>query len=569
MHMDKKLRICYAENEDRNSIYALRHEIYAAELGQHKISDLGYLQDELDAGNTYILIKRGDAVLGFISITCPDSAKYSVDKYFDRSLTPYAFNQELFEVRLLSVVKKFRHSWIALALMHAAKRFVEAHGGKHIVAICREDLLEMYVKAGMVASNHIAKSGSVRYILCSSTIELLQQAALNYEQQLKAIENRVNWELHFSFSNDIPCFHGGTFFKAIGEDLGNTEKRHEIINADVLDAWFTPSPKIVEAVTKDLPWLLQTSPPTHNKGLVDAISRARMVGPESILPGAGSSDLIFLGLQNLLDSHSRVLLLDPCYGEYRHVLSNILNCHITPFKLSLTEGFRIDVELLRSEIIKGYDMVILVNPNSPTGVYLDTSVLKTILMTVPISTIVWIDETYIEYAGAGNSLEKFAAASENMIVCKSMSKVYALSGARVAYLCAGQHIIKYLSAFTPPWSVSLPAQLAAIVALPDDSYYDEKYQETHVLRHELMAGLKDIGFDPIIPGIANFLLCYLPCDAMETDRFIAGCNEKGLFLRDVSNMGTALGKGAVRIAVKDRSTNTKMLKIIGDVINGS
>ena len=566
--MDKKLRICYAENEDRNSIYALRHEIYAAELGQHQTSNWGYLQDELDAHNIYILIKRGNTVLGFISITCPESAKFSVDKYFDRSLTPYAFNEELFEVRLLSVVKKFRHSWLALALMHAAKRFVEAHGGKNLVAICREDLLEMYVKAGLVASKYIAKSGNVRYILCSSTIERLNHAALKYKLQLKAIETRVKWDLHFAFSNDIPCFHGGSFFKAIGEELSNTKKRHDIINADVLDAWFMPSPKVVAAIAEDLQWLLQTSPPTHNTGLVDVISRTREVSPESILPGAGSSDLIFLGLQNLIDSNSRVLLLDPCYGEYKHVLDNILKSHITPIKLFLTEGFKIDVELLKSEITKGYDMVVLVNPNSPTGVYLDMKILKEILQLVPLRTLVWIDETYIEYAGANNSVEKLAAISENIIVCKSMSKVYALSGARVAYLCAGRHIIKHLSAFAPPWSVSLPAQLAAIIALEDDSYYNKKYQETHVLREELMAGLKEIGFDPIIPGIANFLLCYLPYNSMEVHHFIKGCKDKGLFLRDVSNMGTTIGNGAIRIAVKDRSTNTKMLKIIKSVITG-
>ena len=566
--MDKKLRICYAENEDRKSIYELRHDIYAKELGQHKATALGYLQDELDAHNTYILIKRGSAVLGFISITSPGSAKFSVDKYFDRSLTPYAFDEELFEVRLLSVVKESRNSWLALALMHAAKRFVEAHGGKHLVAICREDLLDMYEKAGLIPSPNIAKSGEVSYILCSATIEQLSRAALRYASQLETIEQMVNWELHFSFANDAPCFHGGSFFKAIGEELDNTHKRHDIINADVLDAWFMPSPKVVDAITRDLQWLLQTSPPTHNKGLIDVISRTRGIGPENILPGAGSSDLIFLGLQNLVTCNSRVLLLDPCYGEYKHVLDNLLKCEVTPFKLYFTEGFNIDADRLRSELTKGYDLVVLVNPNSPTGVYLDTTILKNILKLAPTGTIVWIDETYIEYAGAENSLEQFAAASENVIVCKSMSKVYALSGARVAYLCAGRHIIKYLSAFAPPWSVSLPAQMAAIKALEDGSYYDKKYQETHILRQKLMAELKALGFDPIIPGIANFILCYLPNGSNKVVEFIERCKDRGLFLRDVTNMGSTIGNGAVRIAVKDSNTNIRMLRIMEEALTG-
>jgi histidinol-phosphate/aromatic aminotransferase/cobyric acid decarboxylase-like protein len=563
---DDRFTLCYAGEEDRRSIYSLRHEIYASELGQHQTNELRYLQDELDKYNVYLVIKRSNTVLGFVSITCPGSAKFSVDKYFDRSLVPYAFDEELFEIRLLTIVATYRNSWLALALMYAAKRFVESHGGRHCVAICRQDLLGMYIKAGLDPTGHIATSGKVNYVLCTSSIEQLNQSAVKLDAQLSAIKEKLNWELHFSFENETPCYHGGSFFKAIGEDLKHTEKRNEIINADVLDAWFLPSPKVLEAINKDLGWLLQTSPPTHNEGLIKAISDARGVSRACVLPGAGSSDLIFLGLQNLLNSNSTVLLLDPCYGEYKHVLDNVLHCSITCFTLYKNEGFNIDIEKLKSEAVKGYDMIILINPNSPTGVYLDTNILRDVLSQVPLHTLVWIDETYIEYAGADTSLEKYASASENIIVCKSMSKVYALSGARVAYLCAGSHIIKRLSAFAPPWSVSLPAQMAAITALEDNSYYVEKYRETHVLRVELAVGLKQLGFDPIIPGIANFLLCYLPAGKDNVTDFVENCKERGLYVRDVANMG-AIGYGGVRIAVKDRVTNNKMLKIIEDVLS--
>jgi histidinol-phosphate/aromatic aminotransferase/cobyric acid decarboxylase-like protein len=64
-----------------------------------------------------------------------------------------------------------------------------------------------------------------------------------------------------------------------------------------------------------------------------------------------------------------------------------------------------------------------------------------------------------------------AVNSENAFVCKSMSKVCALSGARVAYLCAGTHLLEDLRSVTPPWVVSLPAQVAAVHALIDNEYY--------------------------------------------------------------------------------------------------
>src|SRR5205085_4484533 len=140
-----------------------------------------------------------------------------------------------------------------------------------------------------------------------------------------------------------------------------------------------------------------------------------------------------------------------------------------------------------------YDLMVLVNPNSPTGRHISRSHLEDVLRRAPLGTRVWIDETYVEYAGADQSLESFAARSENVIVCKSMSKVYALSGARVAYLCAGAHQLEELRAITPPWVVSLPAQVAAVRALQDPSYYADRYRETAALRQELSLRLTALG----------------------------------------------------------------------------
>ena len=126
----------------------------------------------------------------------------------------------------------------------------------------------------------------------------------------------------------------------------------------------------------------------------------------------------------------------------------------------------------------GYDLIVLVNPNSPTGCYTRREQLEPVLRRAPVDTRIWVDETYLEYASAAQSLERFAAGSENVVVCKSLSKVYALSGARAAYLCAGPHQLEALRSLTPPWSVSLPAQVAAVNALQDPEYYARQYRKT-------------------------------------------------------------------------------------------
>jgi histidinol-phosphate/aromatic aminotransferase/cobyric acid decarboxylase-like protein len=172
----------------------------------------------------------------------------------------------------------------------------------------------------------------------------------------------------------------------------------------------------------------------------------------------------------------------------------------------------------------------------------------------------------VEYIGTDESLEKFAIKTENVIVCKSMSKVYALSGVRSAYLCCSPHLIEILKQYSPPWALSLPAQAAAIAAFSDEEYYQRQYATTHTLREKLKQDLQELGVTEIINGVANFLLFYLPANVPSVNEFIQRCRQKNLYLRDVSNMGKNIGERAVRIAVKDAETNQRMIKLIKETL---
>ena len=146
-----------------------------------------------------------------------------------------------------------------------------------------------------------------------------------------------------------------------------------------------------------------------------------------------------------------------------------------------------------------------------------------------------------------------------------MSKAYALSGVRAAYLCAGAHQLEALRAITPPWVIGLPAQLAATVALQDSEYYAEQYAETRRLRDELAKQLQALGWE-IIPGIANFLLCHLPESGPSAEELVCACRRHGLFLRNAEMMGTRLGDRAIRVAAKDAPTNQRMVHITESVL---
>jgi histidinol-phosphate/aromatic aminotransferase/cobyric acid decarboxylase-like protein len=435
------------------------------------------------------------------------------------------------------------------------------------MAIGRREVLDLYVHVGLEKLGHQIRSGAVSYELLTATVARMLERIKSFTSLLNRLERTSDWQLDIPFRKPAACFHGGAFFETIGAEFDHLERRHRIINADVLDAWFPPSPRVMNALNDALPWLLRTSPPTGCEGMVRAIARARDVSPENILPGAGSSDLIFLALRHWLTPSSRVLILDPTYGEYAHVLEHVVRCRVDRLELARENHFQLDLEEFERIATRGYDLIVLVNPNSPTGQHVPKMALLEALEKIPVSTRVWVDETYIEYAGPNESVESFAATSANVVVCKSMSKVYALSGARAAYLCAPAALVEDLRAINPPWAVSLLAQVAAVAALQDADYYAARYAETHRLRSEFAERLSASTGWEILPSVANFLLCHLPEDGPDAAAVVKQCRARGLFLRDAGAMGRSLGPRTLRIAVKDAETNGRMLRIIASLNN--
>lgn len=563
---EKKITISIASEADRDKIYQLRHEVYGTELMQHSENESRIFRDRLDDFNTYICAKINKEIVGFISITPPEKDRYSIDKYFSRKDLPFKVTDCLYEMRVLTVIKAHRGQHVALTLMWAAFRWIESNGGTSIMAIGRTEVLNMYLKLGFKGMHKTIKVGEVTFeLLFGNVNELGAFIENNFKQLFTKLERQSIWNLDISFFKPSECYHGGQFFEAIGKEFDDLNRREKIINADVLDAWFDPSPKILQELEKHLSWICKTSPPTDCSGMANSIANIRGVKPINILPGAGSSDLIFMAFREWLTNKSLVLILDPMYGEYGHVLENIVGCKVDRITLFKEENYILDPETLISMAKNNYDLIVIVNPNSPTGQHVSRTILETTLKQIPITTRIWIDETYVEYAGENQSLEKFATKNKNIIICKSMSKVYALSGLRSAYLCASPYQLEKLRSISPPWAVSLPAQIAAVIALKDNEYYKDCYEKTHAFREEFSKELHKITSIKIIPATANFILCFLPENGPTADVIVSKCKEKGLFLRDVSNMGANFGKHAIRIAIKDRETNRRMIKILKKV----
>ncbi|MCW1884814.1 GNAT family N-acetyltransferase [Luteolibacter flavescens] len=312
---DHRFVIAEADGKTRGQIHRARHRVYALELGQHPPNAEERLTDALDAVNRYFAATCGDELAGFVSVTPPGEAGYSIDKYFRRDELPFEVGDDVFEIRLLTVMPGHRRSDLAGALMVAAFRWIEARGGRRVVAIGRREVKGMYLKSGLSDTGLTVQAGAVTYDLLHAGVGEIRAALNGMAGLVSRIETGMDWRMQVPLRKPATCFHGGAFFGAIGAGFTSLERRHDIINADVLDAWFSPAPAVTDALRDHLPWLMRTSPPTDCEGLVVAISTARGIPASCVLPGAGSSDLIFRAFPRWLDSWSHVLLLDPTYGE--------------------------------------------------------------------------------------------------------------------------------------------------------------------------------------------------------------------------------------------------------------
>jgi histidinol-phosphate/aromatic aminotransferase/cobyric acid decarboxylase-like protein/GNAT superfamily N-acetyltransferase len=561
-----RVSIALASHQEREAIYRLRHTVYASELRQHTEHHNGMLSDALDAVNMYIVARVSERVVGFVSITPPTAQKFSIEKYLSRDELPFPLDEGVYEIRLLTVDPAYRRRRIASLLMYAALRWVESHGGTRIIAMGRREVLDFYRKVGLQTLGHTIRSGAVTFELMGATPEELRARAARYSGELHELQQNIEWQLDVPFHEAPPCFHGGAFWEAIGASFGTLERKDQVINADVLDAWFPPAPQVLQVLQEHLSWLIRTSPPTNSEGLVRTIAEVRGISPECIVPGAGSSSLIFLAFRLWLRPSSKVLILDPTYGEYPHVFQHVVRCHVERLPLLRQEAYRLDLGRLMAQVADTYDLIVLVNPNSPTGQHVPRQALESVLKEIPEHTRVWVDETYVDYVGPDASLEPFAMRSKNVIVCKSMSKVYALSGVRAAYLCAPPPLAAELRGLTPPWAVSLPAQMAAVAALREPAYYAARYQDTHVLRTQLVEGLSRLRGIEIVPSAANWVLCHLPPSGKDAPTVCQECQRQGVFLRDLSSLSPRLGTHAVRIAVKDTHANQRMVDILARVL---
>ncbi|MBI1756389.1 MAG: histidinol-phosphate aminotransferase family protein [Fimbriimonas ginsengisoli] len=278
--------------------------------------------------------------------------------------------------------------------------------------------------------------------------------------------------------------------------------------------------------------------------------------------GAGSSHLMFQMFPLIAPPASRVVVLDPMYGQYVHILEARLGLMVQRLELHMEQAFRIPLDRLAS-LARGASLLVLVNPNDPTGQVIPRDELLPLIGELGPDTLVVVDETYVDFLAEPCSLETYLNQLDNLIVLKSLSKFYILSGLRAGYAAGPPSLMRSIRQAGAPWPVSLIAHVAATEALLDEDYYKRRARKTDGLRADLAARLDLLPGLAVYPGSANFVLVEVVTPDLNASELCRRTAAHGVAIRDCGSMGRQLGERFVRIAIKSAADNERILEAVG------
>ena len=249
----------------------------------------------------------------------------------------------------------------------------------------------------------------------------------------------------------------------------------------------------------------------------------------------------------------RVVVCPPTFGMYA-VSARIQGAEVVDVPLAGT-GFALDVEAVVRAARDGARLVFLCSPNNPTGNAIAPADVADVCRGVAGRAVVVVDEAYGEFSRVPSALTLLAQ-HDNLVVLRTLSKAYALAGARLGVLCGAPELLGVLRALLPPYPVPTPS-LAAVEALLEPEALGRARLEiaaTLTRRETLAETLASLpGVRRVWPSEANFLLV----QCRDAGRVMEACRERGLLLRDFSRKPGL--EGCLRVTVGDPDETERLV----------
>jgi histidinol-phosphate aminotransferase len=313
-----------------------------------------------------------------------------------------------------------------------------------------------------------------------------------------------------------------------------------------------PSPKAIEAY-RNVAAHLEEYPDGAATKLREAIGRAFGLDPARIVCGAGSDDLL-----NLL---ARAYLADG--DEAIHTTHGFLVYPIATLGAGAVpvvapeRDHTADVDAILAAVTERTRIVFLANPNNPTGTYVPFDEVKRLHRGLPAHTLLVIDAAYAEYVRR-NDYEtgiELVATSENVVMCRTFSKVHGLAALRLGWMYGPAHVVDVVNRIRGPFNVNTAAIYAGIAAIEDTAHVERSVAHNDRWLIWLTEEIAALGLK-VTPSVANFVLIHFPetgHTAAEVDKFLTA---RGLILRQVTSYGLP---HCLRMSVGTEEANRKVV----------
>jgi histidinol-phosphate aminotransferase len=315
-----------------------------------------------------------------------------------------------------------------------------------------------------------------------------------------------------------------------------------------------PSPQAIAAY-RSIADHLQDYPDGSATALRAAIGRAFGLDPNRIVCGAGSDDLLNLLADAYLRDGDEAIYTTHGFLVYPiATLGSGAKPVVAPEK-----NYTADVDSILGKVSARTKMVFIANPNNPTGTYVPFDEVKRLHRGLPPHVLLVLDAAYAEYVRR-NDYEagiELVATSENVVMCRTFSKIYGLAALRLGWLYGPAHVVDAINRIRGPFNVNTAASAAGIAALADVAHVEAARAHNEKWLAWLTEEIRKLGLT-VTPSIANFVLIHFPetkgRTAEDADAFLT---RRGLILRRLTayHLPNALrmtvgGEEANRLAVE-------------------
>lgn len=302
---------------------------------------------------------------------------------------------------------------------------------------------------------------------------------------------------------------------------GEQPQDMQYIKLNTNESPYPPAPAVFDAINANEVGKLQLYPDPEGRSLREKLAALYGVKAENIFLSNGSDDILNFAFMAFCDATHPVIFPEISYGFYP-VYADLYGIKVK--KIPLQEDFSIDI----APYCNAEGMVVIANPNAPTGLILPQEKIEQIIQSNP-NHIVLIDEAYIDFGGTScaNLIDKY----DNLLVVQTFSKSRSMAGARLGFAIASEQIIEDLNKIkysTNPYNINRLTLVAGEAAVESNQYYMDLCQKIISTRTRTVSRLQEIGFT-VLDSSANFV--FAKSQYMTGAELYRRLKEKGILVR--------------------------------------